>query len=106
MAQSSTTKSDADLSEAIVERTFRDFSAALCNWELWLYKHKRSMRDLDANTADADERVHAELLAIFSVHVTKKSRNYDRLENLVCSAHPEYEFDNDSVKLEISSKKW
>ncbi|KAA3532694.1 MULTISPECIES: NTF2 fold immunity protein [Pseudomonas] len=105
MAQSSKTKSETILSEEIVEKTFRDFSTALCNWELWFYKHKRAMRDADDDLPDADERAHAELLAIFSTHVTRKGRNYDRLENLVCSAHPEYEFEHNSVKLEAPSQK-
>ncbi|MCI3943268.1 NTF2 fold immunity protein [Pseudomonas syringae] len=105
MAQSSKTKGDTTISEEIVERSFRDFSTALCKWELWFYKHKKAIRDMENDSSDADERAHAELLSIFSTHVTKKGRNYDRLENLVCSAHPEYEFEHNSVKLEISSQK-
>ncbi len=105
MAQNSKTKSGTALSEEVVEHSFRDFSTALCNWELWFYKHKRAMRDVENDSSDADERAHAELLAIFSAHVTRKGRNYDRLENLVCSVHPEHEFEHNSVKLEISSQK-
>ncbi|KGS11363.1 MULTISPECIES: NTF2 fold immunity protein [Pseudomonas syringae group] len=105
MEQSSKTKSDTFLNEEIVEKSFRDFSTALCNWELGFYKHKRAMRDVENDSSDIDERAHTELLAIFSAHVTRKGRNYDRLENLVCSAHPEYEFEQNSVKLEISSQK-
>ncbi|KPW48242.1 hypothetical protein ALO95_200122 [Pseudomonas syringae pv. antirrhini] len=105
MAQILKPKIETIISEEVVERSFRDFSTAMCNWELWLYEHKRAMRDVENDSSDADERAYAELLAIFSAHVTRKDRNYDRLENLVCSVHPDYEFEHNSVKLEISSQK-
>ncbi|MDY2566707.1 NTF2 fold immunity protein [Pseudomonas syringae] len=105
MAQNSTTNISTELNEEIVEKTFRDFSTALRNWENWFYTHKRENRNANNSTPNADERARAELLAIFSTYVTEKGRNYDRLENLVCSMHPEYEFEEESIRLKIPSKK-
>ncbi|WP_440806865.1 hypothetical protein [Pseudomonas syringae] len=62
MAQILKPKIETIISEEVVERSFRDFSTAMCNWELWLYEHKRAMRDVENDSSDADERAHAELL--------------------------------------------
>ncbi|KPB92551.1 MULTISPECIES: hypothetical protein [Pseudomonas syringae group] len=47
MAQILKPKIETIISEEVVERSFRDFSTAMCNWELWLYEHKRAMRDVE-----------------------------------------------------------
>ncbi|MDU8429708.1 NTF2 fold immunity protein [Pseudomonas syringae pv. actinidifoliorum] len=104
MIKFSSTKAEAQLTETIVNKAFHDFTEAIYLWEKWLYQCKVERRNAENDSPILDKRAHAELLTIFSVYVTKKGRNYDRLENLVCSAHPEYEFEKNSVEIDIINK--
>lgn len=59
------------------------------------------MEDFDEATSGVklESLIRADLTKIFHKYVLDQGRNYDRLENLVCSLHSDY--DINSNKLEV-----
>ncbi|RMM38151.1 hypothetical protein ALQ80_200182 [Pseudomonas coronafaciens pv. oryzae] len=83
---------------------FSAFAAAMYNWEKDFYKKRLETLDGNGCRSTLLEKGRADLLTIFSAHVIDKGRNYDRLENLVCGANPEYHINEKSVEVSITKK--
>jgi hypothetical protein len=86
-----------ELTVDLVNKTFFDFAATMSQWEKEFYKKRMEALEANVQNPSLREQGHADLINIFSLYVINDKRNYDRLENLVCSINPDYEFDNDSI---------
>ncbi|WP_024657731.1 NTF2 fold immunity protein [Pseudomonas syringae USA007] len=104
MDEYSQTNTTAALTAEIVRNTFSAFAAAMYSWEKDFYKKRLEVLDGNGCRSTLLEKGRADLLIIFSAHVIDKGRNYDRVENLVCGANPEYDINEKSVKVSITKK--
>ncbi|WP_104698251.1 NTF2 fold immunity protein [Pseudomonas syringae group genomosp. 3] len=100
---SKTNATEIILSER-VRHTFYAFATAMYNWEKEFYRERLEALDDNGCRSALLEQGHADLSTIFSAYVTKKGKNYDRLENLVCGANPEYEINGKTVKISVTRK--
>lgn len=75
------------------------FVTAMYEWESCYYKKSIEAFSDDSLEEDLEKNMRRDLLAIFEKYVIDDGRNYDRVENIVCGRHPEYDLDNDEVEL-------
>ncbi|MCF9002199.1 NTF2 fold immunity protein [Pseudomonas syringae] len=104
MDEYSQTKTTAPLTTEAVQSIFSAFATAMYNWEKDFYKKRLETLGGNGCRSTLIEKGRADLQTIFSAHVVNKGRNYDRLENLVCGASPEYDINEKSVKISITKK--
>ena len=78
-------------------KTLNGFMREMYNCEVEYYQKSIEGFDNDSSESDLDVEMHNSLLPVFQEYVLEGGRNYDRLENLVCGRHPEYDEDNDQV---------
>ncbi|MCF5461029.1 NTF2 fold immunity protein [Pseudomonas syringae] len=101
MDEYSQTKTTTPLTTEAVQSIFSAFATAMYNWEKDFYKKRLETLGGNGCRSTLIEKGRADLQTIFSAHVVNKGRNYDRLENLVCVASPEYDINEKSVKISI-----
>ncbi|WP_079228605.1 NTF2 fold immunity protein [Pseudomonas putida] len=89
-----------------LERVLNGFMHEMRTWEAKYYQ--KSIESLDKSSLDTDleELMRNDLLNIFRKYVLEKGRNYDRVANLVCGKHPEYDDENDEIHdIKVSKKE-
>ena len=77
----------------------KGFMSEMYGWEIECYKKSVEAFDGDLHESDIEEVMRSELLNIFNKYVLKGGRNYDRVENLVCGRHPEYDEGSDQIEV-------
>ncbi|WDY57003.1 NTF2 fold immunity protein [Pseudomonas sp. PSKL.D1] len=73
------------------------FVSAMFKWEAQYYAESIEGFSAVDVSDDLDQRMRRDLKIIFESHVIELGRNYERVENLICGYHPEYDLDNDEV---------
>ncbi|WP_053388463.1 NTF2 fold immunity protein [Pseudomonas sp. 10-1B] len=86
-------------------KALKGFMREMYNWEMTYYQKSIDAFDSDLSETDLEEAMRKDLLKIFRQYVLKGGRNYDRVENLVCGRHPEYDEANDQVEVIDSDGK-
>lgn len=74
--------------------TLLGFMVEISKWESVYYK--KSMEDFNETVSgvELEDAMRADLAQIFYKYVMDEGRNYDRLENLACSFHSDYDLNN------------
>ncbi|HGY9626732.1 RhsIA family immunity protein [Pseudomonas putida] len=90
--------SETNLSDECV-MVLKGFMSDMHDWETECYKKSVENFDDDLHGSDVEEVMRSELLNIFNKYVLKGGRNYDRVENLVCGRHPEYDEESDQIEV-------
>ncbi|CAH0647677.1 MULTISPECIES: NTF2 fold immunity protein [Bacteria] len=80
-------------------KALKEFMHEMYNWEMTYYQKSIDAFDSDLSETDLEEAMRKDLLKIFRQYVLKGGRNYDRVENLICGRHPEYDEANDQVEV-------
>ncbi|UBM26732.1 RhsIA family immunity protein [Pseudomonas sp. p1(2021b)] len=83
----------------------KGFMSEMHGWEADCYKKNVEGFDDDLLGSDIEEVMRNELLDIFNKYVLKGGRNYDRVGNLVCGRHPEYDEGSDQIEIVGVSEK-
>ncbi|MNO97170.1 hypothetical protein D3C76_888670 [compost metagenome] len=86
--------------------TLKGFMGEMYEWEVKYYKKSIEAFNEDSPESDLEEVMRSDLLNIFNKYVMEEGRNYDRVENLVCGRHPEYDEGSDYIEVvEVGDKK-
>jgi len=79
----------------------KGFMREMCEWEVKYYKKSLDAIENDSLEPDLEVVMHDDLLKIFKTFVAEGGINYDRVENLVCGRHPEYDLGSDKLEVEV-----
>ncbi|WP_157214887.1 NTF2 fold immunity protein [Pseudomonas sp. GM84] len=79
----------------------KGFMSEMYEWEVKYYKKSLDAFEDDSLESDLEVVMRDDLLKIFKTFVAEGGRNYDRVENLVCGRHPEYDLGSDQLEIEV-----
>jgi hypothetical protein len=87
------------------EVVFINFMDGMFEWESKYFQRKVDDFQNDSEPGLKDI-MQEDLLLLFNEYVSKGGRNYDRVENLVCSSPPEYDRKHDQIEtIHVGSHK-
>lgn len=87
-------------------RALNGFMHEMRIWEVKYYQKSVEIFDKSSSDTNLEEIMRNDLLNIFRKYVLERGRNYDRVANLVCGKHPEYDDKNDEIDdIRVSKKE-
>lgn len=80
------------------DSVFEGFMDGMFAWEVKYFDRKVANFYNDSEP-DLEDEIREELVSLFTEYVIKGGRNYDRVDNLVCGAPPDYDRGGDDIDI-------